>query len=127
MLNPEEVIEKIDTVENLLDLLEEDLMGCKESVSQTEVFDRYRRLLIGQYKEDDVPELAMNIIVSPLKKKLWQTYENDLFKAELCLNKVGVETRYGDGMDRFRPMNKIMDDVARVYGVEVDSQNKDEE
>jgi len=115
-------IAKIKTTDDLLACLEEDILNTKHSgITIREIFELYRYALIGQYEEDDCSELASDIIVSPLKVELWKRYEKDLFRAEFYLNRIGVETRQGEAQDAFRPMTQICDDIARVYGVKLDS------
>lgn len=115
----DKMIEDIETVNDLLDYLYVDISkAIRNKQNIEEVFEKYNQLLVWQYDEDDCSEIASNIIITPLKKKLWETYERDLFRMEESINKLGAETRCGN--DRFRPIRKICDDIAKVYGCEIE-------
>lgn len=119
-------IRKIKTIEELLDWLSDDILNIvKDNTERFEIGELlrfYHKCMIDNFVDDDCSELALNIIVDPLKVKLWKQYEKDLFDAEFYLNsKLKVETRKGKAQDDFRSMKSICEDVAKVYGVEFDN------
>ena len=126
----ESEIRKIQTVDELLNWLTDDILNLVKDNSErfeiSELINFYHVCMLDNFVDDDCAELAMNIIVDPLKVRLWRQYEKDLFDAEYYLNtKLNVETRKGKTQDDFKSIKSICEDIAKIYGVDYDNKNKE--
>jgi len=128
----ESEIRKIQTVDELLNWITDDILNLVKDNSErfeiSELINFYHTCMLDNFVDDDCAELAMNIIVDPLKVRLWRQYEKDLFDAEYYLNtKLNVETRKGKAQDNFKSMKLICEDIAKVYGVDFDDKDKEDD